>query len=895
MERAVQEFKVQTAAMGARGAPADPRIAVKVSSSLAQAWHGRVFENFRNDLLDSIPHETRQAGSEKSLLRRNQFGFNVTGPVAIPRLFKPLAGSYVSLSYEGVRERISRTSLRTIPTSGERAGNFSQTVDSAGQLLPIFDPASTRPNPVFDATRAVAPNNLQYVRDPFPGNRIPASRLDQTAAHSLAFYPMPNVSVGPFNQNNYFINSPESNIANGVIGKVDHTRSNRQRFSVGINYSNGTLGASQWFNNIANPGPANTVSSTRHASVEHVYTPSPQTINTFTAEASSGTWDTGTAGSAFPVYQFAEYLGMGRAAPFTSNVRNVFTMTDAVSVHQGRHSLRVVAQVVQQQVNSRWDQYPDGYFRFSAGLTSLPGIVDTGHSFASFLLGLPEYSAQTVNTSPSYFRNGSTSVSCSDQWDLRKNLTVTISTTFARQTPRVEKFDRQSTISPAALNPANGRPGALVSAGRNGVARGFWRPTLRVGPAVGIAWSPGAGARTVIRLSFGRSHGAIPIYFGQWGTQGFNGYQSIISPNVQLEPAILLSKGFPPGAPLPNLNPDAANGTVADLADETGRAPVYQSASLALERELPGSIVLTLWFSHALGYNLLVGSSAADPNAIPLDALKYRDLLNDETFNSLLRPYPQYKGFELNNLYPEGRYQRDTASIRVEKRVSRGLSIATLFERSKQMDDYSGPYGIQDYYNRHNEWSLTSSNRPQYFQFSCIYELPFGPSHLLLDYPDWRRHLVAGWSVSSSGTYAAGLPLALKPQYNNTGGVVAALHVNAVPGINPAVVSPGPGRWFNPMAFDQPADFTTGDVSRTHPTLRGPSAQNVDLSLNKRLPIGADRVVELSAAAFDFLNHADWNDPDVTIGPETAPNLDAGKIIGSHGGRVVQLGLRFSF
>jgi predicted RNA-binding protein YlqC (UPF0109 family) len=43
------------------------------------------------------------------------------------------------------------------------------------------------------------------------------------------------------------------------------------------------------------------------------------------------------------------------------------------------------------------------------------------------------------------------------------------------------------------------------------------------------------------------------------------------------------------------------------------------------------------------------------------------------------------------------------------------------------------------------------------------------------------------------------------------------------------------------------------------------------------------------------MNHANWNDPDNVIGSVTTPNLDAGKIIGSRGGRVIQLGLRLSF
>ena len=53
--------------------------------------------------------------------------------------------------------------------------------------------------------------------------------------------------------------------------------------------------------------------------------------------------------------------------------------------------------------------------------------------------------------------------------------------------------------------------------------------------------------------------------------------------------------------------------------------------------------------------------------------------------------------------------------------------------------------------------------------------------------------------------------------------------------------------------------------------------------------------MELSAVGFNFLNHANWNDPDTMIGTASAPNANAGRIIGSLGGRVLQLGLRYSF
>jgi hypothetical protein len=325
------------------------------------------------------------------------------------------------------------------------------------------------------------------------------------------------------------------------------------------------------------------------------------------------------------------------------------------------------------------------------------------------------------------------------------------------------------------------------------------------------------------------------------------------------------------------------------------RLPTYQSASLSMERQLPGSVMLTAGASYAGGKNLLVGGGGANPNAIPLEALGFRDQLNDEEFNASLRPFPQYKGFELNNSYPGGRYQRDAGFLRLEKRASAGLSVSAYYEFGKQLDDYSGPYGKQDFFHRENEWSLTPWPSPQYLQFSYVYELPLGSNRPFLSFPDWRKFLVDGWSVSGSALITNGSPIYLTPQFNNTGGVVQALHVNAVPGVEARVADQGPEQWFNPAAFDQPADFTTGNVSRTLPDLLNPGYQNYDVSLTKRVPLAADRTLELSAAGFNFINHANWNQPDNVIGPLSAPNVNAGKIIGSRGGRVIQVGLRLSF
>ena len=69
----------------------------------------------------------------------------------------------------------------------------------------------------------------------------------------------------------------------------------------------------------------------------------------------------------------------------------------------------------------------------------------------------------------------------------------------------------------------------------------------------------------VVRASYSRAHSQIPIYNGQWATQGFNAIQTFISPNTQLSPAIDLTAGIPPlGVTLPDLSPSAADNTTAD-------------------------------------------------------------------------------------------------------------------------------------------------------------------------------------------------------------------------------------------------------------------------------------------------------------------------------------------
>ena len=891
LDRAIAIFREQSRALGLR--EDSPAIATNGAHKKAR-WHGRLFENFRNNFIDAVPHEVVQRGGKQGLLRRNQFGFNLTGPVVIPKLYDGDRTTFFTFTFEGVREKVGRSSLRTIPTLAERTGDWSATVDSAGVPLPIFDPASTAPNPAFDRTKPVSSENLEYLRTALPGNRVPASRLDPTALQALTLYPAPNSDAGPFFRNNYFAFTPEVNSANGTIVRLDHTLTGKDRLAFHLNYSNGTDGAAPLFPNAANPGSVVVDRRSRRASIEHARTPSPRSTNTLSFSASTSQFEYRSQGEAFPNYRFQPYLSMGRSYPISRSARNTFALVEAFSTRRGQHRLAASGQLIREQVHIFAPQYPAGHFQFSAGLTSLPGIVNTGHAFASFLLGGADYAERTVADSPSYFRKGRYLASVSDQWELRKGLQLSLGFTLDTSGPRTEKYNRQSTVSPFVINPVNGRPGALIVAGQNGVGRGLQPFLVKGEPSASLAWN--AGAKTVVRASYGRSYSPIPVYTAQWGTQAFNGAPTWVSSNPQLTPAVTLAQGLTGGSrSFPDLRPESANNTIADMIELTGRQPTYQSLGLSLERQMPAQVILTAGYGQSRGRNLLLSNSGSHPNAIPLTALAFRDRLNNEAFKRDLRPFPQYQRFDVYSSWPEGRYQRDAGYLRFEKRSSAGLSLSAYYEFSKQMDNYSGPYGVQDYYHRENEWSLTSSNTPHRLSLTYVYELPFGPNGMLFTAGDWRRYVFEGWSVSGASTVTSGEPLALRPQFNNTGSVLDVLNVNVVPGVDPQVDQRTPDRWFNPDAFAQPPDFTTGNASRTHPTLRMPGNQNHDLSLSKRIALASEQSLEFSMLGLNFINHANWTDPDTMIGPASAPNVNAGRIVGSRGGRVVQLGLRYSF
>jgi hypothetical protein len=909
LEKAVNEFRIQ---MGQAGGGGGRKLK---ASGKQNALAGRVFENFRNDFMDAVPHEVRQRGGTKSLLRRNQYGFNVGGPIVLPRIYDGRGRTFFSVSFEGTRERIAQSALFTVPTDRQRKGDFSDLVDSARQPVLIYDPATTRLNPDYDPSQPVSTANPQYLRDPFPNNVIPEDRIDSVARALVEKYPRANIAVGPFLSNNYWVNSPAENQANGVIGKLDHRLTEKQQLAVNFNFSSGLRKSPEYFPGPANSGGASYEYENGGLTISDTYTASPHNVWGFQWSSSyrktdslesGGTADypeqiglKGIVSNYFPKFVFSGgYLAIGPSTAVFRDRGYSHTASSSGSFNHKSHTLRLSGLARRSYVNSFSPSYPSGLFSFGSSITAAPGDVNTGNGFAQFLLGQVTRAQAGVVTHPSYYSKNFFGLNARDEYRMRPGVTADVGLGLEIATPRVEKYNRQSTVSFDHINPANGKPGALIFAGRDGAGRGLQPVTVRWEPSVGLAINPLNDSHTIVRLNYSLTYDDYPLYGGHFGTNGFNATPVFNSPNEQLEPAFLLGDGAPLNfQQTPPLDAAAANGTEAHYVDQSGLLPAHQQWSLSVQRELPRSLAIQAQYTGWRGSHIFTGSLIR-PNAVPVENLRYGDLLYDDAFRNTLRPYPQYRDLDLGGIYPGGDVEGHSLSMTLDQRLTGGLFGRVSYRLAKQMDNYSTG-APQDPLNLRDEWSLSAWDVTHSVQVSYTYELPFGKGKKLFNDDDGVSRIMApilgSWSLSGLTTWNNGTPLIIRPLFNRTGGIVGNLRANVVNGVDPEAEHQSPEQWFNPAAFAQPDDFTLGDAPRTHPNLRNPSDQFHHLSLTKRIEVSGDTSLEFVTEAFNFPNHANLNDPDTRIGPDSSPNLNAGKIIGSTGGRVMQLGLRVLF
>ena len=172
----VQEYKVQTNNFSAEFGNTSGGVVNVVTKSGTNQFHGVLYEFLRNNKLNANDFFNNRAGNPQAPFRFNQFGGTLGGPVIKNRTF-------FFFAYEGIRWIQGLTATGTLPTALQRNGDFSQTRNQAGQLITIYDPLTT--------------TSASSTRTAFPGNVLPANRLDPVARNLLKYLPQPNTPGNP--------------------------------------------------------------------------------------------------------------------------------------------------------------------------------------------------------------------------------------------------------------------------------------------------------------------------------------------------------------------------------------------------------------------------------------------------------------------------------------------------------------------------------------------------------------------------------------------------------------------------------------------------------------------------------------------------------------------------
>lgn len=244
---ATQEFRVESNSISAEWGRLGGGVVNVATKSGSNQLHGTAFDFLRNDVLNADELYNKRAGKATPPFRMNQFGGTVGGPVELGKLYHGKDKTFFFADYQGTRWRQGDVFLTTVPTPLQRTGDFSQTFNAQRQLVTIFDPFSTRPDPASAG---------QSIRTQFPGNVVPASRLDPIATKMVTYYPQPNVAGNAITGvNNYLSNAVRSINEDEVSARVDHNVNESYRIFGRFAQNRTVLGQPDYYGNVATPDP----------------------------------------------------------------------------------------------------------------------------------------------------------------------------------------------------------------------------------------------------------------------------------------------------------------------------------------------------------------------------------------------------------------------------------------------------------------------------------------------------------------------------------------------------------------------------------------------------------------------------------------------------------------
>ena len=831
-------------------------------------FHGTAFEYFRNDALNS-----RNFFSSNILpYKQNIFGYNVGGPVWIPRIYNGRQKTFFFWSQQWVRLHQGLAALRgATPTADQRNGIFTSS---------IKDPTTGSPYP------QISPGVYQ----------IPASQINPNALALInALYPLPNNPGGGFT--NYTNTTPQiTNQLDNQI-KIDHNFSERFRltgnlFHEGQTFAQNSLTSS----NTGSIFPTNSETDiTRNwlAQISFTQVWTPAVVNTTTIGTNIFNLDLNLVGIAFidqvPGYKatlpFNGFLsnrlplitvsqgwspeGIAAARPLTHAADLDDTLSDDVSYLRGKHFFQAGINIVFNTKRQNVAALSNGQWTFSGNFT--------GNAMADFLIGAPSAFTQQSTERRPYVHGIIVSPYIEDRYQATRNLTFTIGTRVSYMPLPNPQPGFMTLFDPARYDPtktpvvnANGTLTAttnydplngLITNGINGIPQNFVsNHNWYVSPMVGFAWDVFGDGRTAVRGGYGLTYTRI-------FTNQDCSFNCATNPPF-IQSVNLNNPRFP--------NP-AGTGTAAlvsaptlTTADTNIQATQVHSFSLSVERQVATNWTVAIAGAGAGARHLTGTWNLNAPQ--PANGFDFNPAINSgNTFTYVYAPFLGYAA--INDLTSGINQNWDALEISVRHPAGKNLFFSANYTWSHNLID-----AVVNNWNQRAYYGNSALNTPHVFTANVIYTLP-----ALSGANPWTRAALGGWKYSDITTIRSGLSLTPGLSVSQQG-----------LGARPDVVSgqsltgaKSVAQWFNTGAFAKPAPGFYGNAGTG--IIRGPGLINFDMALYKEFPV-RERAFELRAEFFNVLNHTNFTSVSTNFG-----SGNFGQVTAAADPRIIELALRFHF
>ncbi|HWZ26781.1 MAG TPA: carboxypeptidase-like regulatory domain-containing protein [Verrucomicrobiae bacterium] len=826
---AVREFSVVKDTYGAEYGKRPGAQVNIVTASGTDDLHGNVYEFLRNSALDARNFFDH---GDIPPFRRNEFGGSLGGPIRKEKTF--LFGNY-----EGFRQNLSLSDLTLVPDNASRAS----AVASIRPLLALW-PVANGPELLTSTGTASGiaeafSNPLQTIREDFGTARLDQIFTDKdslAAVYTVDDSEAHSPTANPFTLVDILLREQVASLSETHVFSPSLLNTATFGFSRGRFYFNSgtTVNLPGWVH--------------QDQPVGAVVVGGGTTLNGASQITNGGT----NAGSNL------------------SAVRNLYTASDQVSFSHGKHLFSFGGRLQDVQANDVLLQDQYGQISFTNLQTFLQGKVSTYTYAPSF--------------TPLSWRSLESAFYVEDSIKLRPSLELRIGFRSESTNGWNEAYGRASNYL------FNSSGVILTQSVVGNSALAVNNAKFLPAPRVGIAWSPFASKRTVVRAGFGLYYALLDNLSYRLDQNGpFNTVYAVkniafsgIAPDTVYSDTKVIPSGVQP-----------------DL-----KTPTVESWSLKIEQQLSSNTSLGVSYigSHAYHELLSVDANLPTPTICPgspcpagylAGAYYYPTdaaLANNAVWNS-------------TSWFSEGISSYHGVAADVNRRFGHGLQFRGVYTFSKALDDgdnmntsvaTNSPAFVANPFQPKADYGRASFDVRNSAVINATYDLPFGAGDTSREHP-WLQRLIGRWQLSGIQTVQSGLPFTPQLSYNpsNDGDTRNPVRPSWNPNFTGPVILGGPNQYFNPNAFTQPLPGTYGNVGRN--VLQGPSLVETDLSLTKTFPFSERLNLQFRSEFFNIFNHTNFNVPNPVVfasatgGPSATAGLTTATTTTS---RQIQFGLK---